>query len=425
VSQTSKYAERLKVIEDKLYSAMAAFAANRYVDALRSGMASLIPFLLAGSIFLIIAFFPVPAWMQYLQSTGLFGKLLSVVTASYGLLALWLAFNLGRALAEHYRQYEVDPIFTGLLCAASFFIVAAPTGAIDWLGGTGLFVAIPWSFLVTEIVRLMYQYKIYIRLPPQVPPFITRAFRAVLAFAVVFALAFFAAPLPGINLAEAFNKAITPAIKATDTPEMFAIANFITVFGWTFGIHPLTFAAPFYTFSLPNLEANIKAHAMGLPPPHIFAGTFWYMCQNIGGTGNHLALAVLCILFAKSRTAKRIGWLALPPAIFNINEPILFGLPVAWNPILMIPTWVAVTLASYIWGWLAYANVIGRPVAYVEWSVPSFLNTYLMTLDWRAPLAQFLVGFVLSALIFYPFFRIYDRYLLEQEQKEAAGQKAQ
>jgi len=126
----------------------------------------------------------------------------------------------------------------------------------------------------------------------------------------------------------------------------------------------------------------------------------------------------------KSKTSKTIAKTALIPALFNINEPILFGLPVAFNPVMMIPTWLNVAIATEIGGWLAKLNIIGRGVVYAHWATPIFFRGMISAgMDISTGIAEVLLSFIMPMFIYYPFFRVWDKVLLKQEIGEGEGEQ--
>ncbi|MHA1506171.1 MAG: PTS transporter subunit EIIC [Candidatus Asgardarchaeia archaeon] len=284
-------------LEEKLYPVAAKFGANRYITAIRDGYISIVPLLIVGAVFLILAFLPVPEWEQFLTETGWFGKLLAPVTLTYGLMAFWGTFNIAASLARYYREYGLDPVYTAMASTTGFLLVSAPGLATDYLGGQGMFVATIFPLVAVEIIRFTYQYGIYPRLPERVPPFITNMFKTLTGFTFVVFLAWIIGPVPEINLSEAILYALRPTFQIVDTPEMMTFENVLTAFLWTFAIHP---AVPIYgifgPFTAAFLEENAEAFASGMEPPHVFVMGFDALWQCAGGTGNHLSLIVVALL---------------------------------------------------------------------------------------------------------------------------------
>ena len=135
----------------------------------------------------------------------------------------------------------------------------------------------------------------------------------------------------------------------------------------------------------------------------------------MGGAGATLALCVL-MSRSKEKSLNMLGKLSLPAGIFNINEPVIFGLPIVMTPIMMIPfVLVDVILLTGTY-FLMYFNIIGRPVAQVPWVMPPVLGAYFTT-GGNIPAAIWaLVGFIISILVYYPFFKIVEKQRLEEEQ---------
>uniref|UniRef100_UPI001BD640F3 PTS transporter subunit EIIC n=1 Tax=Tepidanaerobacter acetatoxydans TaxID=499229 RepID=UPI001BD640F3 len=135
-----------------------------------------------------------------------------------------------------------------------------------------------------------------------------------------------------------------------------------------------------------------------------------------GGAGATFALALL-LLNAKSSQLKAIGKVGIWPTMFNINEPITFGMPIMMNPVMFIP-FILAPLAAAVTTYAAMAtNLVARPYAIVPWTTPVFISGFLTTGDWKAVILQ-LVNIIIAAIIYYPFLKMWDKMKLEEETKQ-------
>ncbi|CAM4247025.1 PTS system, lactose/cellobiose family IIC component [Weissella hellenica] len=140
-----------------------------------------------------------------------------------------------------------------------------------------------------------------------------------------------------------------------------------------------------------------------------------YAFSSMGGVGTTLALAVMMLILSKSAQLKAIGKAVFVPSIFNINEPLMFGAPVAFNPYLMIPMWInAIVVPSIVYFVMSFGIVSIPTKSFLLWYVPYPLTSYLTTQDWRAIIIAIII-FVVTWLIFLPFFKAYDNSLLKEE----------
>ena len=162
-----------------------------------------------------------------------------------------------------------------------------------------------------------------------------------------------------------------------------------------------------------NGAANLQAYQAKEALPNIVTSS-WFMHIVIGGVGCVLPLIVLLAFFAKSKRLKSVGKIALIPNIFNISEPVLFGAPILFNPILMIP-YIATSVLNVFIGYMAIAvNLVPRMTGVeVVWSMPVVLSGFLSQ-GWQFALLQVILFFI-DLLIYYPFVKTYDRMLLQEE----------
>ena len=133
------------------------------------------------------------------------------------------------------------------------------------------------------------------------------------------------------------------------------------------------------------------------------------------GRGQHWGLAICLAFFSKSKYANTLGKTTIIPALFNINEPIIFGAPIVLNPILIIPFVISPLVLSII-AWIATSlGFVNRVVTLAPWTLPGPIGAYLATGgDWRAAVLNVIL-IIIAVLIYYPFFKIYDNNLLKEE----------
>src|SRR5205823_10258264 len=183
---------------------------------------------------------------------------------------------------------------------------------------------------------------------------------------------------------------------------------------WLVGVHGLAVLAAIKPLWLAALAENMAAASAGQPPPHIFTQEFfiWFTWQ--GGSGVTLAFA-LVLLFARSKQLKLVGRAGIVPAIFNINEPLLFGMPVVMNGKLVVP-FVAAPALLVIISWIAmHMGFVRPPYIEVVWTLPAPIGAWLSTGGDPKAVALQLINLLLALLIWWPFVRRYDRSLCTSE----------
>ena len=179
--------------------------------------------------------------------------------------------------------------------------------------------------------------------------------------------------------------------------------------GWVFQpiINPIVLVA---------ITANAEAVASGLAAAQTFTNEATYAWLSLGGRGATLPLSIM-LLFAASKRLKALGKAAIVPSVLNINEPIVFGC-VAWNPILMIPMWITAIVLPLI---TYLAQVTGLVVIPTEvfnmWYCPVFISSWLVNHS-VSGLVLTAINLAVAALIYFPFFKAYDKQQLKLEMAE-------
>lgn len=419
--------------EEKFMPVAARIGSQRHLIALRDGIMFSMPLLIIGSLFIIVADFPIDAYQTFMA--GLFGDgwtdiLWGVVNGTMGLLALIAAFGVAYSLAGSYKVdgKHIDGIPAGVLSLAGYLIInqlsvfgagddAVEAWTVDIFGSGFLFVALITAILTAEIYRLLIQRKFVITLPASVPPTISRSFTALLpgfVIVILFMLIRLGFSLtPWGNFAGFITTVVTAPIAMVGSSYIGTLVTTLTEhFLWSFGIHGSSIVtAVVEPIWLVNAGQNLEAARQGLAQlPNIVTYTFYENGVWIGGSGATLPVVVYMALFARSKLIKQIGRLSLAPGIFNINEPVVFGLPVVLNPFLMIPyilAPIAVMTVSYIGtavGLFPYTTGVMIP-----WTTPYFVSGFLITGGKIGGIIAQLVCFLVAFVIWVPFIRIWDK----------------
>jgi len=431
--------------KDKTVAVMSKIAANRYLRAIRDGMAVIIPVAIVGSFFTIVTQLPIPAWTNFIKPYA--AGLAIPINFSMGFMAIYAAFAIAGRLAE---GYDFDRISTGVVSVMVFLLlavkpIAASTPAamkalglkaaatvvpLTNFGAAGLFTAMLAGIATAEVTRLCRDHHLVITLPDGVPPAVAASFSALIPATFLIVVAW--------TIHVGFNFDVNTFLQWVFSPlAYFGKDNLISVIVpilltdivWLFGIHGAALATPiFWPLWYPNLNANIAALSKGTATaataPHFMTEQFFQWFVYIGGAGATLSLCILLAFFSKSSYGKTIGKVTIIPGIFNINEPVIFGVPIVMNPYFAIP-FVLAPLAMGILTWFAtVTHLISRTVALVPWTLPGPIGALMTTAwDWRAAVLC-VVNIVMATFIYYPFFKVWDRNQLKNEQKAAAEDAA-
>lgn len=412
----------IKFLNDRFMPFAGRLAEQRHLKALREGIVAVMPLLLIGSLFLIIAYPPIESLDKAIEPFR--NDLLKVSRATFGIMALAASFSIAYSLAASYR---LDSLASGIISISAFLlsVPAAKDGglATEWLGSKGLFVAMVLALLAVEIQRTLMNKNFFIKMPSEVPPFVSRSFAALLpGFAMLFLvwiINILLLRITNLTLPEAINNVLgIPIMNLGSSLPATLIAIIVIQLLWCVGIQGADIVAVFLgPVWLSLSEQNAAAKAAGEILPNIISNQFIYIFVFVGGAGATFALALLLLFNVKSSQLKAIGKAGIWPTLFNVNEPITFGMPIIMNPIMFIPFILAPLVAAIITYMAMAMNIVARPYAIVPWTTPALISGFLTTGDWKAIVLQ-LVNLAATGIVYYPFLKVWDRMKLEEESKK-------
>lgn len=439
------------MIDEKFASPMARLAEQRHLRAIRDGIIATLPLIIVASMFLVIGFLPnqLPEdWAIAVWIKEHAGDILLPHRVSMFIMTLYAVFGIGYSLA---KSYDLDGLSGAIISELAYLLTIVPqvgpaaSEAVTnlassnvelaeyieqvpqgWLlpmanlGSAGMFVGIISAIVAVEIYRLFMNKGLTIKMPPQVPESVARSFESLVPTAVVMLLFATISMWLKVDLHGIISKLIAPLVSASDTLTSVLILVFLQSFFWIFGIHGAsivgTVARPLW---LMLIDQNAQAFAAGEAIPNVAAEPFYQWFIYIGGSGATIGLAILLLFRSKSAYGKTLGKTAIIPAIFNINEPMIFGAPIVLNPILMIP-FVIVPMVLAIIAWIAtQLGLVGRVITIAPWTLPGPIGAFFATGDFRASILSIIL-IILSIIMYYPFFKIYDNKLYKEEHEEIA-----
>ena len=427
-------------------------ASQKHVLSVRDGIILNMPFMLIGSFFLIFAYLPIPSYANMMGDV--FGaawreKLLYPVKATYDIMAIISSFGIAYRLAEKYKT--LDPLTTGAVSLVAF-ILTIPQNTLfqplngateqivkgvlpmNFIGSQGLFVAIVIAILSTEIYRFVHDRNLVINMPAGVPPAVAKSFLAlipgfaVMAVVLALRLGVEATPFGNINNMIATLIGIPMHHIGGTLPGMIFSVILIGLL-WMVGLHGdaivLVFIQPVW---LSNMSENLTAFQNGQPIPHIITQQFYDLWIAPGGTGALLGLVIFMLLRARSAQMKQLGKIAAPGCLFNISEPMVFGIPLVMNPYFAIPfilTPVILVIVTYT---AMATGLVTPPVGIaLPFTTPIFISGYLATGGHISGTVIQVVNLAISLVIYYPFFRAWDKLKYKEEHQAAQleAEKAQ
>ncbi|MCO6531588.1 MAG: PTS sugar transporter subunit IIC [Lactobacillus panisapium] len=420
---------------DTVSAKMGQIANNRYLTAIRDGMSVIIPVSIIGSFFTILLNLPIDAWKNFIQP---YAAMLSVpMYYSINLMAIYCVFSITSHLAKYYK---IDPISTSVLAEMSFFILAiepivldkAKAGmapgtymSISNMGAQGLFTAILCAIFTVEIVRFFTEHNLVIKMPDGVPAAVGKSFSALLPGILIIVISFVLKELCNLDINKILIWIFSPiGYFGRDTFLSAIVPVLLITIIWLFGVHGMVIATPIlYPYWYANLNANVTAVAHGHAPVHFMTEQFFQWFVWVGGAGATLSLAILLLVLGKSKFSKTMGAVTIVPAIFNINEPLIFGIPIIMNPYFAIPFVLAPTAMAAVTYVAMKLHLVAYTTAVAPWTLPGPIGAWMATgFDWRA-IVLCLVNILISLIIYYPFFKMFDnnQVKLEKEAQENEG----
>ena len=387
---------------------MAALSDHTYLSAVRAGMVAVVPLTIIGGLFLVITHLPLPGWEQRIAA---WRPVLEVpVTATFGLLAVFVCFAIGYDLG---RRLDLEAAVSASMATVVFLLIQLQPKdqslGMAGLGSAGLFTAIIIALTAVRVQRFFRDRNLVIRLPASVPVVVAESFLSLVPLGFLVVLFWLLRFVAGLDLNLLAQTAFSPLVFALNTlPGILGYAFLVTLL-WSVGINGDNaldaIVAPIF---LQYLAANVTATAQGQPLPYITANGFFSTFVNVGGTGATLALALL-LLNSRDPGFRKISRLSLPTQVFQINEPIFFGIPIVLNPVFMVPYVLSALLLTACTYLLMHAGLVAKPFVNVPWTTPPVIGHYLVTGgDWRAALWG-VCSIALAMLVYLPFVRLAER----------------
>lgn len=407
-------------IESKLMPIAVKVGGNKVLTIIRNGMCATMALLIIGSISVLLTSVPVPAIASFLEpAVPFFNAIYSVTT---GMMGLFTAASIA-----YYASVEYDTdIFVSIITSVSTFLVTqfSVEGELSMsgLGSEGLLTAMVVGFVTVKVMEVFKKKNIGIKMPAGVPAAVAESFSSLLPAIVVLAIFAVINIVLGFNINVVIGQFLSPLSNSLNTPWGYAIYHMLCGLVFFCGINSAVVIGVVQAFIMQNGAANEAALAAGEPLK--YAAT--YATDTMiwaGGTGATIGLILLMSMLAKSKYYKTLGRMSVGPAVFNINEPVIFGTPICFNPIFLIPFVLLPGILAFSTYMLMSANIVEMPhVGVVPWTLPPIAVGFVMgggaisAIVWSAAIV------VISIIAYYPFFKIADKQQYEKELKEQAVQ---
>lgn len=403
---------------------------NKVLKAISGGFSALLPIIMVGAIASLLSGLNIEVYQNFITSIGL-KTIVSYISAyTTNMMAIYAVFSIGNSMAKQ-LECKDQSILVGII-SLMVFLLTIPLGvskdeitiaaaiSTTYFGAPGLFTAMIIGCVVPLIYNIFVKHHIVIKMPDGVPPQIANGFSAIIPAVCITAVFAAIRQLCALTSFGTLSGLIygllkTPLSHLTNSPITFVVLLLFCNILWFFGIHGGMVTMSFLSmlYMAPALE-NLEAMAAGQPLPNMLTNTWWFTFAQLGGSGGIIGLAVCMFLFSKSERYKTLGKIAILPALCSISEPIVFGVPLVLNVMMLIPMILSPLfcfLTSYLMtsiGVLPYLNGIQ-----LSTGTPIVLAGFLAG-GWRAAIWQ-IVLVALQAVLYFPFFRMVDKQALEEE----------
>ncbi|MFW8619068.1 PTS sugar transporter subunit IIC [Enterococcus innesii] len=422
-------------INEKLLPPILKFVNTKAITALRNGMLYTMPFSIVGSIFLLLANFPVQSIADWVTNSGLGEYFNQAYGASFAIMAFFAVMGIAYSYVKA-EGYEGLP--AGMIGLVIFLLTMESSvtdaeanvtiaNVIDktWTGGQGMISAILVGLFVGWGYTWFLKRDIRIKLPEQVPTNVANSFTALIPAAVLTTIAlgiyiFFDKVFQTTVVEWIYTVIQSPMQGVTDSLGGALMLGFLVPFLWFFGVHGSTIVGGIMG---PILQANSLANTAILESGkaltlenggHIVTQQFLDQFMTVTGAGMTIGIVLYMVAFARSAQFKQLGRLSLIPAFFNINEPIIFATPIVMNPIMVLPFILTPMVSGVITYFALYTGIVPLFTAVqVPWTTPPIISGFLVG-GIRTAILQFVV-LAIGFFIYYPFIRKVDSLNYKQE----------
>ncbi|MGM0155712.1 PTS system, cellobiose-specific IIC component [Enterococcus sp. AZ178] len=418
-------------IEKILVPIAGKLSSNKILQGISKGLMSLMPAMILGAFAQLLNQLPISIYQEFLINTGLSTVLTDIVNVANNMLALFTSFAIAYAYVS--AEKNKDGFAAGAISMLVFLFMtpfettgegytAVTNLPLSWTGARGLFTSMFVAIVVAKLYTVLINKNIMIKMPSGVPEFVSKSFSSIVP-AIIIAVPFIVlrlvlAATPFGNLHQLIYGIIQVPVSHIGTSIWAALLiQLLTGFCWFFGVHGIAVLSVILPVWMAADVENVTAVASGVANadlPNMITYNWVNSVATIGGAGATMGLVILMTFFAKAKKHKVFGKMAIIPSIFNINEPVVFGLPCVLNatlalPFILLPVFfIALAYILVNIGILPVSNGLGAPAG-----TPLIIQG-LFNGGWRLAVYQVFAVFA-SIIVYYPFFRILDKQAYKEE----------
>lgn len=413
--------EKLKPFFEKL-------SRNIYLRSIRDGFIAGMPVVLFSSIFILIAF--VPNAFGIVWSDKTVEMLMKPYNYSMGILGFLVAGTTAKSFTDMVnrtmdKRKQINFMSTMLAAMIGFLILSSDPAAeggflSGFMGTKGLITAFIAAFVTVNIYKVCMRNDVTIKMPKEVPPNISRVFTDLIPFSLAVVLLYIVdiivRNISGTSVAESISLGLAPLFQAADGYLGLTLIFGAYAFFWFVGIHGPSIVEPAIAAVLySNAEINLGLMQAGQHADKVITSGTQMFIVTLGGTGATLVVPFMFMLLAKSKRNKVVGRASVVPTFFGVNEPILFGAPIVLNPVFFVPFILAPIVNVWIFKFFVDTLGMNSFTANLPWTTPAPLGMLLgLNFQVKAIILIFVL-LIIDTVIYYPFFRVYDEQILEEE----------
>ena len=395
---------------------------NLFFRSVRKGFTLTIPFLLIGSFALIFLSLPFSGYQALLKASHLSHFFRLIYDATFGFMSVMVVLGISYAYATESQAYSktmMNPFIVSIVALISFFAISGVgknTFSLTHLGTSGIFTALVTASLSSHIYIRLFSIK-HLRLKSFTDGIdstfgesIAAIFPATITITLFAGFGQYLSSLGHLDLQTLISAKMTTIFSNLgNTLPSGLLFIFLIHFFWFFGLHGNNMLETVaQNVFVPALYANQSLLAQGLPAQNVLTKTFFDTFVIMGGAGATLCLLCAILIFGQQKNLKRHGRLSALPALFNINELMIFGIPIVMNPVFLVP-FIGLPLLLTL---TSYAAIKSGFVPYtahtVEWTTPIFLSGYTATHSITGSFLQ-LFNLVLGTLCYAPFIKFSEK----------------
>ncbi|MBT1173378.1 PTS sugar transporter subunit IIC [Bifidobacterium sp. MA2] len=446
--------EHFQAAGDAMMKGFARFSTFKIVVALKDAFILTLPVTLLGSIFLLVANIPINGYSdfmsKYLTENWAIG-LNQAYSATFNVLAIVVAVGVGYS---YVHNEKLDGISGAILAMVSFFCVSPSSFGIDhstvdalpkgssaevanvipltWVGGNGIISAVICGLFSAWVFTKCIKKNVRIKMPDSVPEGVSNAFSALIPGFIVLCASALAYQLceifGGVSLTEMIFKVIqSPLQGLTDNLAGAIIFAILPPLMFWCGIHgPNVMQGILLPLATANSLANQQLIDSGVAltrdnGAHIITPQLYDLFNKFGGCGLTLGLLIAVFIVGRSQQLREVSKMSFVPGLFNINEPVIFGLPICFNPYFLAPFILAPLAAIVVMYFVQITGFIAPfGAVQVPWTTPPIISGFIVA-GWKGSLLQILIT-AMSTLIYLPFVKMQDRIYVKEEAEMAAAE---